>query len=428
MAYDLKMEVGRIELSTLSNLTISPFFKGLPIAAQGQTFNSFLASKPNLFKSGFQFPIAVLKEHELRNNLTRMQSFCKEMSIDIAPHVKTTMAPQIAKMQIDAGAWGITVANFYQAGVFLNFGFERVMIANEVLDPLAIQKIAEENLNPKLQIMFFIDSLQALHVAEKALEGIPDGKLYLFIEVGADNGRAGLRNVQEVLPIAEEIKKNPRLHLLGVSGYEGIIPVADRSDSGTADLRIFCRKMVEAGKIISEHLGKPDIILTAGGSAYFDIAVEELRKFGASGHIIIRSGGYVSHDHGGYELIYPFAGEKPGKTFLPAIELWARVLSHPEPHLAILNLGKRDVGNDIGEPLPIKQMRATESKVKPFHGVIDHLNDQHAYLELAGVKDVDVDDLIGLGISHPCTTFDKWRLMALVDESYDVVDFIHTFF
>ena len=104
------------------------------------------------------------------------------------------------------------------------------------------------------------------------------------------------------------------------------------------------------------------------------------------------------------------------------------MLSHPEPHLAILNLGKRDVGNDIGQPSPIKALRSTESKVKPFHGVIDRLNDQHAYLELAGVKDVDVDDLIGLGISHPCTTFDKWRLMALVDESYDVVDFIHTFF
>lgn len=428
MAYDLKMAVGGVEILTLNNLTISPFFKGLPIAAQGETFKSFLASKPNLFQSDFQFPIAILKESALRNNLDRMQSFCKEMSVDIAPHVKTTMSPQIAKMQIDAGAWGITVANFYQASVFLNFGFERIIIANEVLDSTAIRKIAEENLDPKLQIAFFIDSMQALRVAEEAIASLANGKLHLFIEVGAENGRAGARNVEDVLPLVKAIKNNPRLKILGVSGFEGIIPVESRSKSGEANLRTFCQKMVQAGKIISEELGNPEIILTAGGSSYFDIVIEELRKFGKTGHIIIRSGGYVSHDHGGYELTYPFAGEKAGKTFLPAIELWAKVISHPEPHLAILNLGKRDVGNDAGQPSPIKQLKITDSEVKPFHGVVDHLNDQHAYLELSKEEDVSVGDLVGMGISHPCTTFDKWRLMALVNDSYGVVDFVHTFF
>ena len=428
MAYDLKMAGSGVEISTLNNLTISPFFKGLPIAAQGETFKSFLANKPNLFQSDFQFPIAILKDSALRNNLDRMQSFCKEMSVDIAPHVKTTMSPQIAKMQIDTGAWGITVANFYQASVFLNFGFERIIIANEVLDSTAIRKIAEENLNPRLQIAFFIDSMQALRVAEEAIASLADGKLHLFIEGGAENGRAGARNVEEVLPLVKAIKNNPRLKLLGVSGFEGIIPVESRSKAGEANLRTFCQKMVQAGKIISEELGNPEIILTAGGSSYFDIVIEELRKFGKSGHIIIRSGGYVSHDHGGYELTYPFAGEKAGKTFLPAIELWAKVISHPEPHLAILNLGKRDVGNDAGQPSPIKQLKTTDSEVKPFHGVVDHLNDQHAYLELSKEEDVSVGDLVGMGISHPCTTFDKWRLMALVNESYEVVDFVHTFF
>jgi len=428
MAYYLHMTGERVEISTLNNLPISPFFKGMPLASQGKTFNDFLATKPNLFDSNFQFPIAILKAEALRNNLDRMQDFCNEMSIDICPHVKTTMSPQIAKMQVDRGAWGITVANFYQAGVFLNFGFERIIIANEVMDLSAIQQIAKENLNPQVQIIFYLDSWEGLRVAEEAIEKLPEGKLYLLIEVGAANGRAGLRNVEEVLPLTQAIKKNPRLNLLGVSGFEGVLPVENRSPAGSAALRAFCQKMVEAGKIISDELGNPEVILTAGGSAYFDIVIEELRKYGKSGHIIIRSGGYISHDHGGYELTYPFAGQGEGKTFIPAIELWAKVISHPEPTLAILNLGKRDVGNDAGEPMPIKHVTSVDPTVKPFHAVVDHLNDQHGYLVLDRENAASVGDLIGMGISHPCTTFDKWRLMALVNESYEVVDFIHTFF
>ena len=428
MAYDLKMVGERVEISTLNNLPISPFYKGMPIAAQGKTFNDLLATKPNIFQSGFQFPLAILREDALKNNLKRMQNFCNEMSIDISPHVKTTMSPQIAKMQLDHGAWGITVANFYQAGVFLTYGFERIIIANEVLETSAIRKIAIENQNPKVQIIFYIDSWQGLDRVQEALEDLPDGLIYLFIEVGAENGRAGLRDLKELRPLTQAVKKDSRLHLLGVSGFEGIIPVADRSTRGTATLRAFCQKMVEAGKIVSDELGNPEVILTAGGSAYFDIAIDELRKYGKHGHIIIRSGGYVSHDHGGYELTYPFAGQEAGKTFLPAIEVWAQVLSCPEPFRAILNLGKRDVGNDAGEPIPIKHVKSTALDVEPFHAVIDHLNDQHAYLTLDAENDVSVGDLVGLGIAHPCTTFDKWRLLALVNESYQVVDFVHTFF
>lgn len=428
MAYDLNMMGDRVEISALNNSLISPFYKGMPIASQGKTFNALLATKPHLFQSDFQFPIAILREDALKNNLERMQNFCNAMSVDISPHVKTTMSPQIAKMQLDQGAWGITVANFYQAGVFLTYGFERIIIANEILEISAIRKIAIENKNPRLQIIFYIDSWQGLHRVQEALEDLPDGLIYLFIEVGAENGRAGLRDLKELRSLTQAVKKDSRLHLLGVSGFEGIIPVADRSTTGTATLRAFCQKMVEAGKIISDELGNPEIILTAGGSAYFDIAIDELRKYGEHGHIIIRSGGYVSHDHGGYELTYPFAGQEVGKTFLPAIEVWAQVLSCPEPTCAILNLGKRDVGNDAGEPIPIKHVKSSALDVEPFHAVIDHLNDQHGYLTLDTENDVSVGDLVGLGIAHPCTTFDKWRLLALVNESYQVVDFVHTFF
>lgn len=427
MPYSSKMPQ-KMNASSLNDLTISSLFKGLPIAAQGKTFNEFLESKPNLFTSDFQFPVAVIRQSALANNLDRMKSYCADKGVDFSPHVKTTMSPQIAQMQVDRGAWAITVANYYQANVFLDFGFKRILIANEILDIPAIRQIAIENRDPNMQIIFYLESQEGLRAIEAGLKDLVDARLYLFLEVGADGGRAGIRNLNDVKSMAQSIKNDSRLSVLGVSGFEGIVPVKDRSSDGLADLRKFCEKVVAAGRIVSDELGISEIILTAGGSAYFDIVIEEFSKYGSGSHIIIRSGGYVVHDHGGYELTYPFAGAQEKERFLPAIELWARVISRPEPNLGILNLGKRDIGNDVGEPIPVKRIKSGESKSEAFSGLVDHLNDQHGYLVLGLGQEVGVGDVIGMGICHPCTTFDKWRLIPVVNDAYDVVDFVHTFF
>jgi D-serine dehydratase len=112
-----------------------------------------------------------------------------------------------------------------------------------------------------------------------------------------------------------------------------------------------------------------------------------------------------------------------GKPLLPAIEVWSQVLSTPEPGFGVLNLGKRDIGCDLHNPLPLAKYHG---KVEKFTGKIEKLNDQHGFMRSS--DQFVVADLIGLGISHPCTTFDKWQLILLVNDNYDVVDCIHTFF
>jgi D-serine deaminase-like pyridoxal phosphate-dependent protein len=76
----------------------------MPIAAQGSSIADFLSTKPNLFTSGFQFPVMILRDSSLEHNIKRMASYCKSLGFELAPHVKTPMSPQIAKRQIDAGA------------------------------------------------------------------------------------------------------------------------------------------------------------------------------------------------------------------------------------------------------------------------------------------------------------------------------------
>ena len=398
---------------------IDDTYKNFPISSQNRSIKAFVKSKPNIFRSEFQFPMMVLKESALKNNIEVMTKYCKSVGAELAPHVKTTMSPQIAQMQIDAGAWALTIANFWQAEIFRKFGFKRLIIANEVLDTVAIAKIAKLNKKNKAEVIFYVDSLAGLAIIKDATPS--DGKINLFIEIGTDNGRGGVRDLALVKSLAQAIKADSRLNLRGVTGFEGAVPTAARSAEGESAVHDFCKKIVAAGEVAYEFKSDDLFIVSAGGSAYFEIVAQELGKFSKPRMLLLRSGGYVTHDHIYYEQAYP--AKNTGHPLLPAIEVWSQVLSTPESGFGVLNLGKRDIGCDLHNPMPIAKY---QGKVVKFTGKIEKLNDQHGFMRSS--DQFEVADLIGLGISHPCTTFDKWQLIPLVNDNYDVVDCIHTFF
>ena len=353
-----------------------------------------------------------------------MASYCKSLGFELAPHVKTPMAPQIAKRQLAAGAWGLTIANFNQASIMFASGFTRLIIGNEVMEPTSIAEIAKINGSGAGDIIFYIDSLAGLEIAQNAIEKIPNAKLNVFMEIGAIGGRAGIRDLELLKKILAEIAKDDRIYVRGVSGFEGAVPGGDRHGEGIEKLREFLRHIVAAARITEPHVRGDKIIISAGGSSFFDYVGEEFAKYEGDAHRILRSGGYVSHDHVHYEDLYPFMGAPDSERFYPALELWARVLSIPEPDLAILNFGKRDAGNDLDEPLPILKLAG---KPAPFKAQIEKLNDQHAFMKITPGS-VVVGDVVACGISHPCTNFDKWRLLPLVNDEYDVIDLVHTYF
>lgn len=404
---------------SFSSKVIESSFKGFPIDSYGKTLAAFLATKPNLFTANFQFPIMVVNEAALKNNIDRMASYCKSVGAELAPHVKTTMSPQIAQMQTNAGAYALTIANFWQASIFLGFGFKKLIIANEVLNPSAIAEISRLNKDKVAEIIFYVDSLAGLEIVKN--HTLAAGEQNLFIEIGTDEGRGGVRDLSEVEKIAKAIAADSRLKLRGVTGFEGAVPAAARSKKGEKRLAAFCQKIVAAADRAYPYKADGVFIISAGGSAYFEIVAEELNKFGKEKILLLRSGGYVTHDSKYYEEIYPF--RDLDQRFKPAIEVWAQIISTPEPNFGVLNLGKRDIGNDLHNPIPFAKYG---SGLTAFSGQIEKLNDQHGYLR--SKQDFAVSQLVGLGISHPCTTFDKWRLIPLVNDNYDVVDCLYTFF
>ena len=402
-----------------STTVIEDKFKGFPIDSYGKTLEQFLATNPNLFTANFQFPIMVLKESAVKNNIAQMMSFCNSVDAQLAPHVKTTMSPQLAQMQVAAGATALTVANFWQGRIFLKHGFKNLIIANEVLDPTAIAEIAKINKQKQAEIIFYVDSILALEIIQKHTPS--EGEQNLFIEIGTENGRGGVRELSLVEQLAQRIKADKRLNLIGVTGFEGAVPDAARGRRGVKKISKFCQKIVAAAELAYPYKSDQQFVISAGGSAYFDIVARELNKFEKPRRLLLRSGGYITHDHKYYEEIYPFA--LSDRSFKPAIEVWAQVISKPEKDFGVLNLGKRDIGNDLHNPIPIKSY---DGQVKSFSAVIEKLNDQHGYLR--GKQEFSLAQLIGLGISHPCTTFDKWGLIPLVNDDYDLIDCLQTFF
>jgi D-serine deaminase-like pyridoxal phosphate-dependent protein len=110
------------------------------------------------------------------------------------------------------------------------------------------------------------------------------------------------------------------------------------------------------------------------------------------------------------------------------MELWAPVLSRPEAGLAIACAGRRDASIDQGLPIPLRARRADGEERPADQLTVTRLDDQHAYISVPGDFDLAPGDLICLGVSHPCTTFDKWRVIPVVDDEYRVIDAVHTFF
>ncbi len=402
---------------------------------------SLAQTRPSLFGGGFIWPLMVLRESALASNITSLASYCAAAGVKLAPHGKTTMAPQLVARQLRAGAWAVTAANVSQVQLFRSFGVTRILIANEVTDRAAVGWLsAELAADPEFECYSFVDSLAGVALLDDALRagGLAPGpagsgpQLRVLVELGRPGGRAGCRSVDDAVIVAKAAAAAPALRLAGVAGYEGVIG-HDDSAATLAAVAEFCRDLRRVGEQIS---GLPDCrdgyLLSAGGSAYFDIVVRELTGPGngdPAPTVVLRSGAYISYDHGFYERVAPGTrAGRPGPHFMPAFELWAAVLSRPEPGLAIVGAGRHHVAFDQDMPVPLRiwPTGAPPADATGMH--VSSVDDQHAYLRLPADSSLAPGDLVCMGISHPCTTFDKWRVIPVVDDAYHVIDAIHTFF
>ncbi|PPS86564.1 amino acid deaminase [Streptomyces sp. MH60] len=431
MALDSGPTDGRDALAKLAEEHVDHRFKGLPPDAYGLTVAELAGQRRNLFTGGFATPVLALSAERLEHNLKLMETYSARHGLAFAPHGKTSMAPQLFHRQIEHGAWGITLAVPHQVRVARAFGVGRVFLANELVDAAALRWISTElDADPDFRFVCYVDSVRGVELMDAALTDAGAGRpLDVVVELGAGAGaRTGVRTEAECAAVADAVAGTRTLRLAGVAGYEGEVPDAD-PERVHAWLRRLVALAVDfdgAGRFE----GLEEIVLSAGGSAWFDAVADVFAEVpGLSRPVLklLRSGAYVSHDDGHYRELTPFNRVPQEGALEPAFRLWSQVVSRPSPEQAFTNAGKRDAAYDLH--LPFAQVVRRDGVERPATGIeVTGLSDQHAWVRTTGEADLEVGDWLGTGLSHPCTSFDKWQLIPVAEADGTVVDYIRTFF
>ena len=427
--------IDKSAVAALDERVLGPQHKGLPREAWGKTVRDYLSTGPTLDR--MSTPLLTVDRAALDSNVSVMADWARSAGVRLAPHGKTTMAPQVWAQQLDAGAWGITLATPWQVQLARSFGVGRIMLANAIVDPVALAWLATElDADPSFEFFGWADSVQTVELMDRVLGSSPGRRpVNVIVELGAPGGRTGARTIESGREVAAAIHRSAHLALAGVGGYEGSLS-HDREPTGLETVRSYLDQLGRLHReIVADGLYAADAIVTAGGSAYPDVVVERLANLAdeqAGTSVVVRSGAYVIHDDGFYAGISPLIPGRAQRPLRSAMHGWARTVSRPEPELALLDAGKRDLPFDEGLPVP-QRITGADSAVLA-KAEVTALNDQHAFLRLPGSEagDVPVGTVVRLGLSHPCTAFDKWRLIPVVDDADApnprIVDLVHTFF
>lgn len=395
-------------------------YKGLPSQWWGRTPSEVCTDGARPFADGAVGPLCVMSGPALEHNLATMARWCRSREVELAPHGKTHMAPQLLARQFGAGARAVTLATISQVRTFRAFGINGVVLANELVDDAALRWLAAElDTHPDFNLVCWVDSVRGVELMSSALAAAGARRpVDVCVEVGMPGGRTGCRSAGEVDSVARAAADSTQLRLVGVAGYEAATG-HDTSGAARERVRAYLRDVRSAVDRVAPVCEAGEVVVTAGGSTYFDVVADELTGWTGDRPVrtVLRSGCYLTHDDGLYRRSSPLGGPS---GLRPALTVWAQVVSRPEPDLALVTMGRRDVSFDQDLPVPYGLADSAVTK----------LDDQHAYLRVGRVdRDrVEVGSWLEFGVSHPCTVFDKWQMIPVLDDGGRVVDLVRTFF
>jgi D-serine dehydratase len=436
-------------VQSILDMPLESTSKGIPMTAGPIRLADVGKRGWNVPRGDMMFPLLTIRRDRMMNNLRVMRDYAAHHRVSLAPHGKTTVCPQLYLDQMqEGGCWGITAATVQQTAVVAATGIKNIVIANQVVSKGNVEQLAALKLRyPDAAIYSLVDSEETVaQLAKFGKTKLGGGKFQVLLEVGYAGGRTGARGMDAATAVMKAVQQHAdAVELCGVECYEGVIsrPTPDEVIRSVDELLDFAVAVLGRCRDAKALRPKGDILLTAGGSAYFDRVVDRFTKAAPDARIVLRGGCYLTYDHGGYEtklqqmdarggLEGPHGHISASKAFLPALELWAAVQSLQDLGTAILTMGIRDLPFDSGYPRPLRHYRdgkvLTDLEAKGLPFTITKSNDQHCYMTYPAGTDIRVGDVVACGISHPCTAFDKWDVLYLLDEQSNVVAALKTFF
>lgn len=374
-------------------------------------------------------PAATIFESALTNNIAWMQRYADDHGAQLAPHGKTTMTPALFRRQLDGGAWGITLATTVQCATAFEHGVTRLLMANQLVGTPNMAIIADL-IGRGADYCCLVDSAANVASLDRFF-GARGLTLKVLIELGVPGGRCGVRDASALAALLDAIAAAPALSLCGIEGYEGLIG----GERAVDHVRAYGRRLVDTLRRLMDAgaFGARRPIVTAAGSQWFDLIAEAFDQSDLRERCtpVLRPGCYVAHDHRSYlDAMAEVKARHPELEggLQPALAVFAHVQSLPEPGLAVIAMGKRDISCDPDLPIPLQRHRPGEPAYPLGHCTVRKVMDQHTMLAIPGDDELRIGDIVSFGASHPCLTFDKWRQVLRVDDELRVLEAMPTFF
>jgi D-serine dehydratase len=407
---------------------VAPHWKGAPLGA-AMSVREFAESGLDALGGELPMPLLLVREDAVAHNIARMVRFAADNDVLLAPHAKTTMSPQLIARQVEAGCWAVTAATPSHLHTLRRLGVQRILLANQLVERTAIRWLAAElDRDPAFELICLVDTVEGVALLERELRaaGAPR-RVAVLLEVGARDGRAGVRTLEAALAVARAADDAATLEPLGVAAYEGLTAGLTDVPEMLATVDAYLDAVAEIADGLYDAGLLAARLMSAGGSAFFDRVLARFPR--PDWRVVLRSGCYVTQDGGFYGAVSPLAGRGDDPAPLrDALELWGAVLSRPEPGVAVVGAGKRDAPYDDGLPRPVAWRSVDGARGGDLPGAeLTRLNDQHMTCALPGDADGPaVGDLVRFAVSHPCGAFDRWRVIPLVDDRRRIVGALHT--
>jgi D-serine deaminase-like pyridoxal phosphate-dependent protein len=269
-------------------------------------------------------PALLLDLPVARRNITKMADRLKKMPASLRPHIKVHKSPELARMQVEAGAIGLSTATVWEAMVLVRSGLDSIFIVNTIAGREKLAALAE--LARDADVMVAIDdATNAADIAAAARAAKSTVGVLIEVDTGMD--RAGVDTPEQALELARKVAALDGVRLLGVTGYEGHCSLTPERELRSTRQRAAMSVLVQAAERLTSA-GFPSPIVSAGGTATWDWTAT------TPGVTEIQAGSYAVMDN----FHAPMAGD-----FEKGITVLTTVISRP-PDRVIVDAGNKSLG------------------------------------------------------------------------------------
>ena len=344
-------------------------------------------------------PSLLIDKTRLERNLSDMQRYADESGAALRPHTKTHKCPEIAKMQLAAGACGIAVAKTGEAEVMAEHGIRDIFIANEIVGDLKLRRIAAL-CKRGVAISFGVDTPCQVERAERIFaEETVSVPVLIEIEVGEN--RSGIIEEADFLALLDTIRACPHVLFSGIFSHDGNSYGTENRETLEALSELAQHRTLHFASLATAH-GMPCKTVSYGATPTF------------MNHVKILPG-ITELRPGTYALMDASQGHAIGTLERCAATVLASVISKPTDTRTILDVGAKGLTmQSRTEGICATPGKGTIFGREDVH--IEKVFDEHAILNDRAFHDsVSVGDKVRIIPVHICPVCNLYDAAYLID-------------